>query len=258
MNNTPHHIAIIMDGNRRWAKRNGREALFGHEQGAKTLKSVARAVHEKGCRWLTVFAFSFENWTRPKAEVDGLMLLLRRFLENDINELNGENVKLRVIGSRDRLSSRLGSLIEWAEDETSGNTGLNLSIALDYGGRQELTNAARILATEVDRGIIKASDINEDILKSRMASSALPDIDLLIRTGGEQRLSNFMLWDMSYAELFFSPELWPDFSGESLDRALSSFAARDRRFGGNSKTDTGHPEEVATNVTRINAGSRQA
>ena len=186
------------------------------------------------------------------------VLLLRRFLENDINELNGENVKLRVIGSRDRLSSRLGSLIEWAEDETSGNTGLNLSIALDYGGRQELTNAARILATEVDRGIIKASDINEDILKSRMASSALPDIDLLIRTGGEQRLSNFMLWDMSYAELFFSPELWPDFSGESLDRALSSFAARDRRFGGNSKTDTGHPEEVATNVTRINAGSRQA
>ena len=258
MNNTPHHIAIIMDGNRRWAKRNGREAIFGHEQGAKTLKNIARTVHEKGCRWLTVFAFSFENWTRPKAEVDGLMLLLRRFLENDINELNGENVKLRVIGSRDRLSSRLGSLIEWAENETSGNTGLNLSIAIDYGGRQELTNAARILATEVDRDLIKASDINEDILKSRMVSSALPDIDLLIRTGGEQRISNFMLWDMCYAELFFCPELWPDFSEKSLDRALLSFAERDRRFGGNSKTDAADAEKIVTNVTPLSAGPRQA
>ena len=232
MKTTPHHLAIIMDGNRRWAKSHRLAALRGHQQGAETLKSVARHAHQHGIRWLTAFAFSFENWSRPKPEIDGLMALLRRFLENDISELHEQNVKLRAIGGRSRFGSRLSDLIDDAEQQTAGNTGLNLTLALDYGGRQELTNAARQLATEVSRGIIRSDDINEDMLKSRMASAALPEIDLLIRTGGEQRISNFMLWDMSYAELYFSPVFWPDFSQEDLDRALLEFAGRDRRFGG--------------------------
>ena len=253
MTNIPHHMAIIMDGNRRWARQSGYDSLFGHEQGANTLKSIARLADNRGVRWLTAFAFSFENWTRPKPEVDGLMLLMRRFLENNVRELDSENVKLRVIGSRDRLSPRLVRLIEWAEAETSGNSGLNLSIAIDYGGRQEMTNAAQLLAAEVARGIIRSSDINEDLLKSRMASAALPDIDLLVRTGGEQRISNFMLWDMSYAELFFCPTLWPDFSTETLDEALQSFAQRDRRFGGNSEDDDMTGANLASNVTPLKA-----
>lgn len=256
MNNIPHHVAIIMDGNRRWARDRGHEVLFGHEKGAGTLKMIAHQAHDRGIRWLTAFAFSFENWTRPKPEIDGLMLLMRRFLENDVNELHAENVRLRVIGTRDRLSSRLVRLIEWAEEETAGNTGLNLSIAIDYGGRQELANAARVLAAEVARGIIRSSDINEDLLKSRMGSSALPDIDLLIRTGGEQRISNFMLWDISYAELFFCQALWPEFSTEIFDSALQSFAQRERRFGGDSALDVQQDARVGLNVTPFKAQPR--
>ena len=237
MTKYPHHLAIIMDGNRRWARQRGMAALRGHQRGAETLKAVARHAHGRGIRWLTAFAFSFENWSRPKPEVDGLMGLLRGFLENDVGELNEENVKLRVIGNRSRFTPRLGRLIEWAEQETAANTGINLTLALDYGGRQEVTSAARKLANEVANGMLDPGDINEDMLKSRMGSAALPDIDLLIRTGGEQRVSNFMLWDISYAELHFTPIFWPDFSTDDLDRALSDFAGRERRFGGNGIVD---------------------
>ena len=164
------------------------------------------------------------------------MGLLRGFLENDIGELNEQNVKLRVIGNRQRFSTRLISLIEWAERSTSGNTGLNLTLALDYGGRQEIEAAMRQLASEVETGILAVDDIKEDVIKSRMTSAALPEVDLLIRTGGEQRVSNFMLWDISYAELHFSPVLWPEFSYDDLDQALFDFASRDRRFGGDDDT----------------------
>ena len=232
MTKSPHHLAIIMDGNRRWARQRGMSALRGHQRGAETLKAVTRHAHLRGVRWLTAFAFSFENWSRPKPEVDGLMGLLRGFLENDVGVLNEENVKLRVIGNRSRLTPRLGRLIEWAEHETAAGTGINLTLALDYGGRQDVTFAARKLANEVANGMLDAGDINEDMLKSRMGSAALPDIDLLIRTGGEQRVSNFMLWDISYAELHFTPALWPDFETGDLDRALDDFAGRERRFGG--------------------------
>lgn len=232
MTKVPHHLAIIMDGNRRWARRRGLASVRGHREGAETLKEVASRASERNVRWLTAFAFSFENWSRPKPEIDGLMSLLRGFLENDIGELNEQNVKLRVIGDRTRFSSRLVGLIDWAERSTSGNTGLNLTLALDYGGRQEIASAMRQLAVEVETGILSVDDIKEDVIKSRMTSAALPEVDLLIRTGGEQRISNFMLWDMSYAELYFSPVLWPDFSKEDLDRALHEFAGRDRRFGG--------------------------
>ena len=228
----PHHLAIIMDGNRRWSRQRGIPVLRGHQQGSNTLKTIARHAHDRGIRWLSAFAFSSENWSRPRPEVDGLMSLLRGFLESDINELNDENVKLRVIGSRSRLSSHLCKLIDWAEHETSGNTGLNLSLALDFGGRQDIASAARSLATEVANGLLNPNEINEDLLKSRMGSSALPEIDLLIRTGGDQRLSNFMLWDLSYAELHFTSTLWPDFSTVDLDVAIKDFAGRQRRFGG--------------------------
>ena len=237
MSNKPHHLAIIMDGNRRWARQRGLSAVLGHKKGADVLKEVARYAHDQEVRWLTAFAFSFENWSRPKVEIDGLMGLLRGFLENDVGELNKQNVKLRVIGNRSRFSPKLVDLIEWAERFTSGNTGLNLTLALDYGGRQEITEALKILVSEIEGGILTVDDINEDVVKSRMTSLALPDIDLLVRTGGEQRISNFMLWDMSYAELHFSPVLWPDFTRQDFQRALDDFSGRDRRFGGDTVVD---------------------
>lgn len=237
MSNKPHHLAIIMDGNRRWARQRGLSPVLGHKKGADVLKEVARYAHDQEVRWLTAFAFSFENWSRPKVEIDGLMGLLRGFLENDVGELNKQNVKLRVIGNRSRFSPKLVDLIEWAERFTSGNTGLNLTLALDYGGRQEITEALKILVSEIKGGILAVDDINEDLVKSRMTSLALPDIDLLVRTGGEQRISNFMLWDMSYAELHFSPVLWPDFTRQDFQRALDDFSGRDRRFGGDTVVD---------------------
>jgi undecaprenyl diphosphate synthase len=231
----PHHLAIIMDGNRRWSCQRNIPVLRGHQQGSNTLKTIARHAHDRGIRWLSAFAFSSENWSRPRSEVNGLMGLLRGFLENDINELGDENVKLRVIGNRSRLSSHLCELIEWAEHETSANTGLNLSLALDFGGQQDIVLAARSLATEVANGLLDAGEINEDLLKSRMDASSLPEIDMLIRTGGEQRLSNFMLWHLSYAEFHFTSTLWPDFSTDNLDEAIEEFSGRERRFGGDGK-----------------------
>jgi undecaprenyl diphosphate synthase len=231
----PHHLAIIMDGNRRWSRQRNIPVLRGHQQGSNTLKTIARHAHDRGIHWLSAFAFSSENWSRPRPEVDGLMGLLRGFLENDISELGDENVKLRVIGNRSRLSSHLCELIEWAEHETSANTGLNLSLALDFGGQQDIVAAARSLATEVANGLLDAGEINEDLLKSRMDASSLPEIDMLIRTGGEQRLSNFMLWHLSYAELHFTSTLWPDFSTDNLDEAIEEFSGRERRFGGDGK-----------------------
>ena len=237
MSKKPHHLAIIMDGNRRWARQRGLSPVLGHKKGADVLKQAARYAHDHEVRWLTAFAFSFENWSRPKVEIDGLMGLLRGFLENDVGELHKQNVKLRVIGNRSRFSAKLVDLIEWAEQYTSGNTGLNLTLALDYGGRQEITDALKVLVSEVENGILSVDDIKEDVVKSRMSSVALPDIDLLVRTGGEQRISNFMLWDISYAELHFSPVLWPDFSEQDFQQAIDDFLSRDRRFGGDTVVD---------------------
>jgi len=235
MTSIPHHLAIIMDGNRRWARERGLDVLRGHNNGADNLKAICRHAFDAGVRWLTVFAFSSQNWSRPRMEVEGLMALMRRFLMSDTEELLQQNVKFRVIGRRDRLASELVDLIERTERETKGNTGLNLTIAIDYGGQQEIAIAARRLAEEVARGILQPDEINEDKVKARMSSSMLPEIDLLIRTGGESRISNFMLWDLSYAELHFTPVFWPEFSVADLNRALDDFAGRERRFGGNAK-----------------------
>lgn len=251
MVNTPHHLAIIMDGNRRWARKRGWQVLRGHSQGAETLKIISSHAFKSGVRWMTVFAFSSQNWSRQKAEVDGLMKLMRKFLISNVSEMVSENLKFRVIGRRDRLPEDVVDLIEKAEQQTNSNTGLNLTFAIDYGGQQEVADAAKLLAEEVLQGIISTDEINEDLLKSRMSSSMLPSIDLLIRTGGEYRVSNFMLWDLSYAELHFSPVHWPDFNTVHLDKALHAFATRERRFGGDVKTD------AETEVINLPTKSRQ-
>ena len=232
MSNTPNHIAIIMDGNRRWAKKRGLESLLGHDKGAETLQEIAKSCANAHINWLTVFAFSSENWTRPQHEVAGLMRLIAKFIDTQAQELLDANVRLRIIGRRDRFADDLCAAIQGLEQRSSKNTGLNLTVALDYGGRQDIASAALAIAKEIEAGMLIADDVNDDLLKSRMSTKILPPVDLLIRTGGEKRLSNFLLWDLSYAELFFSKKLWPDFTHSDLFDAIKSFQRRERRFGG--------------------------
>ena len=232
MSNTPNHVAIIMDGNRRWARKRRFEVLFGHDKGAEKLKEISRCCVDARINWLTVFAFSSENWTRPEHEVTGLMRLIAKFIDTQAKELLDANVRLRIIGRRDRIAGDLRSAIQVLEKLSAKNTGLNLTVALDYGGRQDIAGAALAIAKEIEAGMLTADDLNDDLLKSRMSTKILPPVDLLIRTGGEKRLSNFLLWDLSYAELFFSDKLWPDFTRSDLYDAITSFQGRQRRFGG--------------------------
>ena len=221
-----------MDGNRRWAKKRRLEALLGHDKGAETLQEIAKSCANSHINWLTVFAFSSENWTRPEHEVAGLMRLIAKFIDTQAQELLDANVRLRIIGRRDRFADDLCAAIQGLEQRSSKNTGLNLTVALDYGGRQDIASAALAIAKEIEAGMLTADDVNDDLLKSRMSTKILPPVDLLIRTGGEKRLSNFLLWDLSYAELFFSDKLWPDFTRSDLYDAITSFQGRQRRFGG--------------------------
>ena len=229
-----HHLAIIMDGNRRWAHANGFEVLKGHHQGADTLEAVSRAAIDQEIDWLTVFAFSSENWQRPAVEVKGLMALMKQFILTRSKELLDNNILLRIIGRRDRFSDDLQVAIDDVEKSLAMNTGLNLTVALDYGGRQDLTAAAAQIAYEVESGLLRASQVNDDLLKSRLSTRVLPPVDLLIRTGGEQRISNFLLWDLSYAELHFSDRYWPEFTAQDLAVAIGDYIKRERRFGGDS------------------------
>ena len=229
-----HHLAIIMDGNRRWAHAHGFEVLKGHHQGADTIKVISRAAIDQNIKWLTVFAFSSENWQRPAGEVKGLMALMKRFILTQSKELIDNNNRLRIIGRRDRFSDDLQDAILDIEKSSAMNTGLNLTVALDYGGRQDITAAAAKIAYEVESGLLKASQVNDDLLKSRLSTRVLPPVDLLIRTGGEQRISNFLLWDLSYAELHFSDRYWPEFTAQDLTIAISDYTKRERRYGGNS------------------------
>lgn len=226
-----NHLAIIMDGNRRWANAHGFEVLKGHHQGADTLKAISRAAIERKIEWLTVFAFSSENWQRPAAEVTGLLALMKRFILTQSQELIDNNIRLRIVGRRDRFSAELQDAIYDVEQKSAMNTGLNLTVALDYGGRQDLASAVAQIAHEVETGLLKASQVNDDLLKSRLSTRVLPSVDLLIRTGGEQRISNFLLWDISYAELHFTPTYWPEFSAQDLAVAIDDYQRRDRRFG---------------------------
>jgi undecaprenyl diphosphate synthase len=205
--------------------------LKGHHQGADTLEAISRAALDQKIEWLTVFAFSSENWRRPAGEVKGLMVLMKRFILTRSKELIDNNIRLRIIGRRDRFSDDLRDAIIDVEKSSAMNTGLNLTVALDYGGRQDLTAAAAKIAYEVESGLLKAGQVNDDLLKSRLSTRVLPPVDLLIRTGGEQRISNFLLWDLSYAELHFSDRYWPEFTAQDLAVAISDYTKRERRFG---------------------------
>jgi undecaprenyl diphosphate synthase len=227
----PRHVAIIMDGNGRWAKARGLPRAAGHREGAEALRRIVRAAAEFGVDYLTVFGFSSENWKRPAEEVTDLMGLLRLYLRKEIAEIDREGVRLRVIGDRDRLSDDIIKLIEDAERRTAGNTRLNLTVALSYGGRAEIVRAAQRLAKAVRAGSLDPEDINEDSFHRHLFTVDIPDPDLVIRTSGEKRISNFLLWQSAYAEYVFMDKLWPDFAGEDLKMAIGEFGGRKRRYG---------------------------
>jgi undecaprenyl diphosphate synthase len=231
-NGLPRHVAVIMDGNGRWATSRSLPRLAGHKAGVETVRRMVRAFAKRGVSVLTLFAFSTENWTRPESEISELMRLLRFFIRSDLAELHANNVRIRIIGERGNLQPDLLALLEEAESTTSGNTGLTLVVAFNYGARQEIARAARTLAGRVAAGEIKPDDVTVESLEAGLDTADLPDPDLIIRTSGEQRISNFLLWQAAYAEFVFLPVLWPDFDETALDLALQDFARRKRRFGG--------------------------
>lgn len=228
----PRHVAIIMDGNGRWATKRLLPRVVGHRQGAEAVRRTVRAAADLNIDYITLYAFSSENWKRPADEVDDLMGLLRHYLQNEINELHDSNVALRFIGARDRLSDDVKQLIDEAQARTAGNDGLNLVIALNYGARAELAMAARAIAELVSTGKIVPAAVDEALIEQHLLTHDIPDPDIIIRTSGEQRLSNFLLWQAAYAELIFLECLWPDFDKAVLESALAEYHARDRRFGG--------------------------
>lgn len=228
--NSLRHVAIIMDGNNRWAKQRGMPGVSGHKVGVERIRDVMAACQELGVEVLTVFAFSSENWRRPPVEVDALMSLFQLYLKNEAKALKKKDVSLRVIGNRERFSPAIQQAIRAAEEMTQGGK-TTLVIAADYGGRWDIAQSAQILARQVAEGILEPADITEELLDKHTSLIDLPPLDLLIRTGGELRISNFLLWQAAYAELYFSDKLWPDFDGEELKKAAESFYARQRRFG---------------------------
>ncbi len=227
----PRHIAIIMDGNGRWAQARGLPRIAGHRQGAEALRRTVTATGELGIPYLTLFGFSSENWKRPLAEVDDLMGLLRHYLRGEIAELHRNGVRLRVIGERGRLASDIVTLIANAEGLTRDNNGVNLTIALSYGGRAEIIAAMRVLAAKAAAGELAAGGIDEAMVSRHLFTADIPDPDLLIRTSGEQRISNFLLWQCAYSELVFTKTLWPDFGRGDLEQAIADFGGRERRYG---------------------------
>jgi undecaprenyl diphosphate synthase len=228
----PTHVGIIMDGNGRWAQARGLPRIEGHRRGVEAVRDAVRSAIEFGLRYLTIYSFSSENWSRPASEVSDLMSLLKRFIRNDLAELHRQNVRVRIIGLRRNLTADLQALLDEAEELTRGNDGLTLIVAFNYGARQEIVEAARRLAREVQAGRLDAARIDEAVFGARLDTAGVPDPDLLIRTSGEQRLSNFLLWQAAYAELVFLPMHWPDFDRAAFEAALAQYAARERRFGG--------------------------
>jgi undecaprenyl diphosphate synthase len=228
----PRHVAIIMDGNGRWAKRRGLPRFEGHRRGVEAVRRSVKASIELGIGHLTIFSFSTENWSRPAAEIAELMGLLRRFIRNDLADLHAQNVKVRVIGEEAGVSKDILRLLREAETVTAGNTGLVLTIAFNYGGRLEIVRAAQKLAAEAAAGRLDPAAITEAGFGGALATADMPDPDLLIRTSGEVRISNFLLWQLAYAEFVFLPVLWPDFEKSDLEEAIRHFHGRSRRFGG--------------------------
>lgn len=227
----PAHVAIIMDGNGRWAKQRLLSRIKGHEKGAEAVRMTVRTCRELGIPFLTLYAFSTENWQRPKTEVNALMGLLRRFLEAELRELLKNGIRLHVIGRRERLPENVQKALAAAVNDTRHNSALQLNLALSYGGRDEITRAAQSLAVEVQAGRVRPADITEELLSARLDTAGIPDPDLLIRTGGDMRVSNFLLWQLAYTEIFVTPTLWPDFTPELFQQILNDFQSRERRFG---------------------------
>ncbi len=227
----PQHIAIIMDGNGRWARARGLPRVAGHREGAEALRRVISAAVSMQIRYITVYGFSSENWKRPVSEVDDLMGLLRHSLKSNVKQLHERDIRLRVIGDRDRLAPDIVRLIDESEALTRHNRGVNLTIALSYGGRQEIVSAARKLADKAAAGQLNPEAIDEELFGDHLLTAELPDPDLLIRTSGEQRISNFLLWQSAYSEFIFTDRLWPDFDEEDMAVAIREYQKRDRRYG---------------------------
>jgi undecaprenyl diphosphate synthase len=227
----PLHVAIIMDGNGRWAKSRGLPRAAGHRKGAEAVRQAITGAIELGVPYLTLFSFSSENWQRPAREVQDLMGLLRRHLRSEIAQMHEEGIRLRVIGQRERLPEDIGRLIEDAEQQTRQNTRLTVIMAISYGGRQEIVSGARRLAEEAAAGTLDPARIDESLFQERLSTAGIPDPDLLIRTSGEQRISNFLRWQLAYSELVFVDKLWPDFSKDDLAAAIQEYQRRDRRYG---------------------------
>ena len=227
----PVHVAIIMDGNGRWAQKRLLSRIRGHEKGSEAVRMVVRTCRELGIAFLTLYAFSTENWQRPKSEVDGLMRLLRRFIKAELPEMLQNQIRLHVLGRIDQLPSDVQQALRQAISATQANTALQLNLALSYGGRDEIARAARALAADVQSGTLRLEDITEEGLAARLDTRGIPDPDLLIRTGGDMRISNFLLWQLAYTEIFITPTLWPDFGREQFLEILGEFQTRERRFG---------------------------
>lgn len=231
IHNIPEHVAIIMDGNGRWANERGQPRSFGHRAGVEAVRTAVRVAREVGIQYLTLFAFSSENWRRPQTEIQDLFGLLKMFIRRDLAELHSANVRIRVIGERHLLTSDILNLLLEAEETTRGNSGLTLVIAFNYGARDEIARAAAGIARDVQAGLISLDAVTAELLDQRLDTAGMPDPDLIIRTSGEERLSNFLLWQSAYSELMFVPEFWPDFGREQFLEALHRYANRSRRFG---------------------------
>lgn len=227
----PRHVAVIMDGNRRWAQSRGLPVALGHRAGSDAARRTIEAAIHSGVSWLTLFAFSSENWSRPRTEVEELTALLRHYLRAEVSQLIKEGVRLRVIGDRDRFGDETLKAINAAEERTAGGRRLNLTVALSYGARAEILAAARSVAVSAAEGTLDPKDLDESTFSNRLFTAGMPDPDLIIRTSGEQRISNFLLWQAAYAEFIFLPVLWPDFDSGNFTAALADYAARERRFG---------------------------
>lgn len=231
LKNVPNHVAIILDGNGRWAKAKGLPRTAGHIQGAKTVEAICEDAYNMGINYLTVYAFSTENWNRPDSEVETLMNLLRNYMKNSIKRAQKNNMCVRVLGDKTRLAEDLQASIAKLEQETKDNTGLHFQIAINYGGRDELRRAITKLADEVAAGNLKPEEIDDDAIAARLDTAGLPDPDLMIRTSGEQRISNFLPWQLAYSELYFTEVPWPDFDKKELEKAVEAYQSRDRRYG---------------------------
>ena len=235
----PRHIAIIMDGNGRWAKRRNQPRVFGHRQGAKSVRKVVEATARLGINNLTLYAFSTENWNRPKHEVKTLMKLLVNALKNELGLMMKNNIRLNAIGHTDMMPPNVQQELQEVLDETKENTGVVLTLALSYGARQEILRAVQEISHKVKNNIISVENVDDNIINKHLYTQNLPDVDLLIRTSGEVRISNFLLWQIAYAELYFTDELWPDFNETSLHKAIADYQKRERRFGKTSEQITG-------------------